>query len=60
MVIRVTFQWYQPDREHQRLPNQVAKDLADTLGTTPENLRQIRHRALRKIEAHLRQHADCG
>jgi hypothetical protein len=53
MVLRVTFQWYEPGREHQRLPNDVAADLADTLQTTPENLRQIRRRALRKIKAHL-------
>ncbi|MHC4717688.1 MAG: RNA polymerase sigma factor [Planctomycetota bacterium] len=59
-VIRVTFQWYQPDREHQRLPNDVAADLAATLGTTPENLRQIRRRALRKIEAQLRCDANAG
>ena len=57
-VIRVTFQWYSPDREHQRLPNDVTADLAATLRTTPENLRQIRRRALRKIETHLRLNAD--
>ena len=56
-VIRVTFQWYEPGREHQRLPNDVAADLAATLKTTPENLRQIRRRALRKIEEYLRQDA---
>jgi len=53
IVIRVTFQWYQPDKAHQRLPNDVAADLARTLGTTPENLRQIRRRALGKIQAML-------
>ena len=55
MVLRVTLQWYDPGREHQRLPNDVAADLAAALHTTPENLRQIRRRALRKIAAHLRQ-----
>ena len=55
MVLRVTFQWYQADREHQRLPNDVAADLAEALQTTPENLRQIRRRALRKVEAYLRE-----
>jgi len=57
MVLRVTFQWYQPHRDHQRLPNEVAADLARALQTTPENLRQIRRRALRKIRAHLAEHA---
>ena len=59
LVLRVTFQWYQVDREHQRLPNDVARDLAETLRTTPENLRQIRRRALRKIETHLRRSGDA-
>lgn len=57
MVIRTTFQWYEPGREHQRLPNDVAEDLARTLRTTPENLRQIRRRAMKKVEAYLREHA---
>lgn len=52
-VIRVTFQWYEPGKEHQRLANDVAADLAQTLGTTSENLRQIRRRALAKIRQYL-------
>ncbi|HET6429855.1 MAG TPA: sigma-70 family RNA polymerase sigma factor [Phycisphaerae bacterium] len=58
-VLRVTFQWYQPERDHQRLPNDVAADLAASLGTTPENLRQIRRRALRKIETLLRMEGEA-
>jgi len=58
-VLRVTFQWYRPDRSHQRLPNDVAAELAESLATTPENLRQIRRRAMRKVEAILRQFAGC-
>jgi DNA-directed RNA polymerase specialized sigma24 family protein len=49
-VLRLTLQWYDPGREHQRLPSGVAEDLARRLETTPENLRQIRRRGLRKIE----------
>jgi len=60
LVIRVTFQWYQPDMRHQRLPNAVAAELANTLGTTPENLRQIRRRAMRKIESYLSLHDVSG
>lgn len=60
LVIRVTLQWYQADRVHQRLPNDVAAQLAETLCTTPENLRQIRRRALRKIEDCLHKYADRG
>jgi len=53
LVIRVTFQWYRSGQEHQRLPNDVADELAATLRTTPENLRQIRRRALEKIRRYL-------
>ncbi len=53
-VIRITFQWYRPGQTHQRLPNDVAAELAGTLRTTPENLRQIRRRALQKIRRFVR------
>jgi len=53
LVLRVTLQWYRPGEEHQRLPNDIAADLAHTLQTTPENLRQIRRRAMRKVAARL-------
>ena len=49
LVVRTTLQWYRADSAHQRLPNDVAADLARTLQTTPENLRQIRRRAMMKI-----------
>ena len=58
LVIRTTFQWYRPEKGHQRLPNDVAAELARTLGTTPENLRQIRRRALKKIADHVRGQAN--
>jgi len=54
LVLRVTMQWYRPGEVHQRLPNEVTSDLARTLQTTPENLRQIRRRALHKVEGLLR------
>ncbi|MHC4563817.1 MAG: RNA polymerase sigma factor [Planctomycetota bacterium] len=60
IVIRTTFQWYLPDQPHQRLPNDVAAELARTLQTTPENLRQIRRRAMRKIRTFLDQHGQTG
>ncbi len=54
VVVRTTFEWHRPGRDHQRLPNDVVADLAETLETTPENLRQIRRRALNKIRALLK------
>jgi len=59
-VIRVTFEWYQPGKKHQRLPNDVIADLAETLETTPENLRQIRRRALNKIRAFIEQPSNTA
>ena len=58
LVIRTTLQWYRPEKQHQRLPNDVTADLSRTLGTTPENLRQIRRRAMRKIADLLRVGAE--
>ncbi len=54
LVIRTTFQWYRPETRHQRLPSEVVAELARTLRTTPENLRQIRRRALKKIAEFVR------
>ena len=50
-VLRVTFQYHRFGSEFQRLSNEVTKDLASQLGTTPENLRAIRKRALDKLRA---------
>jgi RNA polymerase sigma factor (sigma-70 family) len=52
-VLRVTFQWYRPGQTQQRLPSEVVDGLAEALETTPENLRQIRRRALEKVRASL-------
>jgi RNA polymerase sigma factor (sigma-70 family) len=54
LVLRTTIQWYRADKTHQRLPNEVAADLARTLATTPENLRQIRRRAMKKVAEYVR------
>lgn len=48
-VLRVTYQYNQPGKKHQRLPNHVAEELAKTLNTTSDNIRQLRRRALREI-----------
>jgi RNA polymerase sigma factor (sigma-70 family) len=48
-VLRVTATWYRPGERHQRLPNSVMQQLASSLNTTPDNVRQIRLRALAKL-----------
>jgi RNA polymerase sigma factor (sigma-70 family) len=49
-VLRTTMLFYKPGEQHQRLPNDVAKSLAERLATTPENIRAIRKRAFAKLK----------
>jgi len=60
VVLRATFQWREAGADHSRLSNRASADLAESLGTTPENLRQIRRRALKKVETFLRAAATPG
>jgi len=48
-VLRITYQYNQPGKKHQRLPNQVTEELAKTLNTTSNNIRQLRRRALQDV-----------
>src|SRR5262249_10465498 len=52
-ILRVWFFWYDPTRANQCLPDDVVQDLAERFDTTPENVRQVRRRALKKLEAQL-------
>ena len=60
VVIRTTMQWYRPEKDNQRLPNEVSAELAATLATTPENLRQIRRRAMTKIAEFIRRGGETN
>ncbi|MFN0279335.1 MAG: hypothetical protein ACKVRN_12130 [Pyrinomonadaceae bacterium] len=57
-VLRVTFDYDMPGREHQRLPNKISRLLAEALNTTPENIRQIRRRARIKIKEYIDQRSE--
>ncbi len=48
-VLRVTGFWYERGQRQQRLPNSVMAKLTADLNTTPENIRQIRARATKKL-----------
>jgi RNA polymerase sigma factor (sigma-70 family) len=48
-VTRVTMAYWKADSESQRLPNDVAADLARSLDTSSENIRKIRERAMKKL-----------
>jgi DNA-directed RNA polymerase sigma subunit (sigma70/sigma32) len=48
-ILRATMFWWQGDREHQRMPHAAMEQLARQVGKRPENVRQIRARAMRKL-----------
>lgn len=52
-VLRVSALHYRAGEEHNRLPNAVSADLAERWGTTNENIRAIRVRAMKKLKAYL-------
>ena len=53
-ILITTFEWYDPDKANQRLPNAVLQALAKKWNTKPDNIRQICKRALKKLESALR------
>ncbi|NUO50846.1 MAG: hypothetical protein HOV80_18495 [Polyangiaceae bacterium] len=50
-VLRVSALHYRAGEEHQRLPNDVSAELASRWGTTNDNVRAIRVRAMKKLKA---------
>lgn len=52
-VLRVSALYFRAGEEHQRLPNEVSAELARRWGTTSENVRAIRSRALKKLRSYL-------
>jgi RNA polymerase sigma factor (sigma-70 family) len=54
-VIRTTFHWYDPEQPHRKLPDEDLDDLCRRWEMTPENARQVRSRALKKLEEALAQ-----
>jgi len=52
-VIRVTMEHWNPGDNFSRLPNQVAAQLAAFYRTTSSNIRQIRKRAMDKINSYV-------
>jgi RNA polymerase sigma factor (sigma-70 family) len=52
-VLRVSALHYRVGDPHQRLPNAVSAELAGQWGTTSENIRAIRMRAMKKLKAFL-------
>jgi RNA polymerase sigma factor (sigma-70 family) len=52
-VLRITFHWHDPERDHQKLPEEAVEELARLWQLKPDNIRQIRRRAIQKLKAAL-------
>ncbi len=52
-VLRVAALYFRPGEAHQRLPNEVAAELARRWETTGDNVRAIRSRATKKLRIYL-------
>jgi DNA-directed RNA polymerase sigma subunit (sigma70/sigma32) len=52
-ILRATMSFYQPDKRHQRMPHAAMQELSQQLAESPENIRQIRSRAMKKLEKHI-------
>jgi RNA polymerase sigma factor (sigma-70 family) len=52
-ILRATMFWWQANLKHQRMPNDAMQQLSIQTGKSPENIRQIRLRALKKLEKHV-------
>jgi RNA polymerase sigma factor (sigma-70 family) len=52
-VLRATMLWWQAEREHQRMPEVAMQQLSTELGKSPDTIRQMRLRALRKLEKYV-------
>ena len=52
-VLRVSALYQKTGEAHQRLPNEVSAELAVRWGTTNDNIRAIRSRAMKKLKSYL-------
>jgi RNA polymerase sigma factor (sigma-70 family) len=57
-ILRATMFWWQGNRECQRMPHAAMEQLARQVGKRPENIRQIRARALKKLLKHVNEAAQ--
>jgi len=52
-ALRISLPWYDIDTRSFNVPKGEAVRLAEQLGITPDALRQRRHRAIKRLEAHM-------
>ncbi len=52
-VLRATMLWWRAGARQQRMPSSAMSHLTTQLGTTADNVRQIRSRAMKKLRNHV-------
>lgn len=57
-VLRATMSWWQPDQQHQRMPNAAMQELSRQIDKSPENIRKIRSRAIDKLEKYVNENVQ--
>ena len=57
-VLRATMFYWHPGEQHQRMPHAALLELSSQIGKSPENIRQIRFRAVTKLEKYVNENLD--
>jgi len=52
-VLRATMFYWQGDQQHQRMPHHAMQELSKQVAESPENIRQIRSRAIIKLKKYI-------
>jgi RNA polymerase sigma factor (sigma-70 family) len=55
-ILLATSFWLRPGERHQRMPHEAMAELSRNTGKSPDNIRQIRLRAVRKLEKFINDH----
>jgi RNA polymerase sigma factor (sigma-70 family) len=57
-VLRATMFYWRPGEQHQRMPHAALLELSNQIGKSSENIRQIRSRAVTKLEKYVNENLD--
>lgn len=52
-ILRGTMFWWRPDQPHQRMPHAALSQLSEQTGKSSANIRQIRLRAIKKLQEYV-------
>jgi RNA polymerase sigma factor (sigma-70 family) len=55
-ILLATGFWLRPGEQHQRMPHEAMEQLSRSTGKTNDNIRQIRSRAMKKLEKYINDH----